>query len=57
MVSEVKKCCTYRTVRTALLKSTVNINIENEGILQALKSSLVQSVKIYTAGSTEIIIR
>ena len=57
MVSEVKKCCTYRTVRTALLKSTVNISIENEGILQALKSSLVQSVKIYTAGSIKIIIR
>jgi len=33
------------------------MSIENEGILQALKSSLVQSVKIYTAGSTEIMIR
>jgi len=37
MVSEVKNCCTYRTVRTAVFNSTANMSIGNEGDLQALK--------------------
>ena len=36
-MSEVKKCCTYRTVRTALLKSTVNMCIESDAKKSMLK--------------------
>lgn len=57
MVNGVKKRCTYRTVRTAVFNSTANMSIRNEGNLQTSKSSLVQSVKIYTEARTEIIIR
>jgi len=57
MVSKVKICCTYRTVRTAVFNSTVNMSIENEGNLQARKSSLVQSVKFYTVVRNDIIVR
>ena len=35
MVSEVKNCCTYRTVRTAVFNSTANMSIGNEGNFRA----------------------
>jgi len=31
MVSEVKNCCTYRTVRTAVFNSTANMTIVERG--------------------------
>jgi hypothetical protein len=57
MVTGVKNCCTYRTVRTAVFKSAADMGIRNEDDLQTQKSSLVQSVKIYTVGNMKIIIR
>lgn len=57
MVSEVRNCCTYRTVRTAVFNSTANMSIGNEGIFRALKSSLVKTVKFYTVERNRFIIR
>ena len=36
-MSEVRNCCTYRTVRTAVFNSTANMGIGNDGYLQASK--------------------